>query len=394
MASERYVVLRAPGRVARKGSEEVLGGAAGLPKVDVEVRIDTLDLTARDLRDAKRSPEVVGLAPIMPVMLVEPLEAAESAAAGQGDAAWGVKAVRALDSPFAGDGVSVAVLDTGIDNSHEAFKGKTIVQRDFTNEGDGDFNGHGTHCAGTVFGGSVGGFRIGVAPGISKAIVGKVLDRNGRGSSEQILAGVQWATAEGANVISMSIGLDFPGLVRRLTDAGMAIEPATSRALAAYRENVRLFDTLAALVKAQAMFTKTLIVAAAGNESKRPKYVIVTAPPAAADGIIAVGALEQSATALQIAPFSNGAPDLAAPGVAVPSAKVGGGLRSLSGTSMATPHVAGVAALWFQKVASVNPHFQLAQIESDLLGSAELSVIAPGQELADVGAGLVQAPRS
>lgn len=392
MVSERYVVLRAPGRASREVLGEVAGGAAGLQ--DVDVRVETLGLTAGELRDAKRDPELLGVAPVMPVLLVKPLEAPEPAAAGTGDTAWGVRAVGALDSLFTGEGVRVAVLDTGIDASHEAFRGKTIVQRDFTGEGDGDNNGHGTHCAGTIFGGTVGGLRIGVAPGISKAIIGKVLDAGGRGSSEQILAGVQWAAQEGANVISMSIGFDFPGLVRRLTDTGLEIEPATSRALVAYRENVRLFDTLAALVKAQAMFTKALIIAAAGNESARPRYVIATAPPAAADDIVAVGALGEPATALQIAPFSNGAPDLAAPGVSVTSARVGGGVRSMSGTSMATPHVAGVAALWFQKVSSVNPSFRLDQIKAQLLGQAVLDRIAPGQDLVDVGAGLVQAPRA
>jgi subtilisin family serine protease len=122
--------------------------------------------------------------------------------------------------------------------------------------------------------------------------------------------------------------------------------------------------------------------------------VIATAPPAAADGIMSVGALGQASQGrLQIAEFSNGGPDVAAPGVAVSSARVGGGLRTLSGTSMATPHVAGVAALWFEKIAGVNPSFQVAQIEGQLLARAVLDSLAPNQELADVGAGLVQAPK-
>jgi subtilisin family serine protease len=347
------------------------------------------------VRDTRRDPESLSVAPVMPVMLIKPLDVAAAAADAEAEITWGVRAVGAVDSPFTGDGVTVAVLDTGIDAAHEAFRGKTIVQKDFTGEGDGDGNGHGTHCAGTIFGGPVGGKRIAVAPGVATVFIGKVLDTRGSGSTDQILDGVLWATREGANVVSMSIGLDFPGLVERLVNAGLDIKPATSRALSMYRENVRLFDTLANLVKAHgAMFSKTLLVAAAGNESERPRFVIATAPPAAADGIMSVGALGQASQGrLQIAEFSNGGPDVAAPGVAVSSARVGGGLRTLSGTSMATPHVAGVAALWFEKIAGVNPSFQVAQIEGQLLARAVLDSLAPNQELADVGAGLVQAPK-
>ncbi|MGH9323713.1 MAG: S8 family peptidase, partial [Vicinamibacteria bacterium] len=295
-------------------------------------------------------------------------------------------------------GVTVAVLDTGIDAQHEAFRGKTIVQKDFTGEGDGDGNGHGTHCAGTVFGGEVAGQRIGVAPGVGRALIGKVLNRRGSGSTEQLLDGVLWAAREGANVISMSIGLDFPGLVKRLIDSGLQVEPATSKALAAYRDNVRLFDKLAELLSAQsAMLSKTMIVAAGGNESRRPAFEIATAPPAAADGIVAVGAVGRTGDALtdlRIATFSNTGPDIAAPGVGVVSAKVGGGVRALDGTSMATPHVAGVTALWIEKIQERNPSFKMSEIEGRLVGQATSAMMAADEDPADLGAGLVQAPRN
>ncbi|MGH9336345.1 MAG: S8 family serine peptidase, partial [Vicinamibacteria bacterium] len=254
----------------------------------------------RELEEMKKEPDVLGVAPIMPVSLVAPFEVQEGTAAAEtGNATWGLQVVGAVDSPFTGAGVTVAVLDTGIDAQHEAFRGKTIVQKDFTGEGDGDGNGHGTHCAGTVFGGEVAGQRIGVAPGVGRALIGKVLNRRGSGSTEQLLDGVLWAAREGANVISMSIGLDFPGLVKRLIDSGLQVEPATSKALAAYRDNVRLFDKLAELLSAQsAMLSKTMIVAAGGNESRRPAFEIATAPPAAADGIVAVGAVGRTGDAL------------------------------------------------------------------------------------------------
>jgi subtilisin family serine protease len=403
MAKQRYVVLRATG-----GRSGVLGGAAGTGAAggilggaealrDAEVRAETAELTSKELSDARRDPGVLRAAPVMPVALIKPKATAAEAAAAAG-AAWGVEAVGALQSPFTGAGVTVAVLDTGVDAGHDAFRGKPIVQKDFTGEGDGDGNGHGTHCAGTVFGGEVAGLRIGVAPGVQRALIGKVLDANGSGSTEQILDGLLWAVREGANVVSMSIGFDFPGLVRFLVERrGLEIEPATSQALAAYRENVRLFDTLADLVRAHSsMFSNAILVAAAGNESERPRYEIATAPPAAADGIVSVGALQKQAGAqlrLTIASFSNALPVVSGPGVAVQSAKAGGGLASLSGTSMATPHVAGVAALWLEQIRSTNPNAHIRQLEGRLIGSATLENLAQGEDPADAGAGLVQAPK-
>ena len=117
-------------------------------------------------------------------------------------------------SPFTAKGVTVAVLDTGIDATHPAFEGVELIQKDFTGEGRGDKNGHGTHVAGTIFGQTVDGLRIGVAPGIGRALVGKVLDALGGGSTQSIAEAIQWALNSGANVISMSLGMDFPGLVK------------------------------------------------------------------------------------------------------------------------------------------------------------------------------------
>ena len=136
------------------------------------------------------------------------------------------------------------MLDTGIDASHPAFAGVELVQKDFTGEGDGDGHGHGTHCAGTIFGRDVENMRIGVARGVERAVIGKVLGSNGGGSSDEIIRAMLWALDEGANVLSMSLGMDFPGYVDQLVREGMPANLATSRALEAYRANVQLFDTL------------------------------------------------------------------------------------------------------------------------------------------------------
>jgi subtilisin family serine protease len=400
MSLEQYIILRDTSRVDLgepfSGSSFRFAGEREqvLPKIDLE------SLTSNDLSEMRRDPQVISIAPSMPVALIEPTAIAETAAQTVTGTTWGVAATGAADSPFTGTGVTVAVLDTGIDANHEAFKGMQIIQRDFTGEGDGDGNGHGTHCAGTIFGQVVNGYRFGVAPGIQRALVGKVLGAQGGGSTGQIYQAILWALDQGANVISMSLGMDFPGLVDSLVKQKLPVDFATSRALEAYRANVRLFDKLADLVNARnALFQGTVIVAASGNESKRnikPDYTLAVAPPAAADGIVSVGALElvSDPKALKIATFSNTGPNVAAPGVNIYSAKPGGGYRNLSGTSMATPHVAGIAALWAAKLLAASGTISRMELTARLIGQASRDRLAAGFNPLDVGAGLVQAPLS
>jgi subtilisin family serine protease len=380
------------------------GGAFPLEARDVvrETRLDVVTLDKREVRDLGRDPQVRALAPVMPTTLIEPVEEADggqSGVAGSGTSTtstWGVTAVGADVSQRTGANVVVAVLDTGIDSTHPAFQGVQIAEEDFTGVGNGDRQGHGTHCAGTVFGRAVDGTRIGVAPGVTTALIGKVLGDDGRGDSDMMFRGIQWAVNEGAQVISMSVGFDFPGLVKRLTDQGWPVELATSAALEGYRANLRMFDALMQLIRDRAAFAAgTVVVAAAGNESQRnvdPDFEIAVSLPPAAEGVISVGALAQSGDGLTIAPFSNTFPQVAAPGVAVVSAKAGGGLRSLSGTSMATPHVAGVTALWWEDV-SVSPLPTAATtVTVRMLANADTAGLAESVDIADRGVGLVKAP--
>lgn len=156
----------------------------------------------------------------------------------------------------------VAVLDTGIDAGHPAFEGVELISRNFTQDAPEDLHGHGTHCAATIFGRDVGGQRIGVARGIRKALIGKVL---GKGSDTQsIVQAIEWA-AENSDVISMSLGVDFPGYARRLRESGFPEELAVSRALEAYRANVRLYESVATLLRAQ--LRPTLLVAQPGTRA-------------------------------------------------------------------------------------------------------------------------------
>jgi subtilisin family serine protease len=194
----------------------------------------------------------------------------------------------------------------------------------------------------------------------------------------------------------MSLGFDFPGLVKRLAERGWPVDLATSRALEAYRANLRMFDAIMAMISAQTPFTNgVVVVAASGNESKRnvdPDYEIGVSLPAAADGVLSTGALGRSDDGLVVASFSNTFPQLAGPGVDVLSARAGGGLVSLNGTSMPTPHVAGVAALWWQEVADSALPPTAATVTSRLLAHADIGVFAPGVDTVDRGVGLVQAP--
>ncbi|MGP0091033.1 MAG: S8 family serine peptidase [Xanthobacteraceae bacterium] len=132
----------------------------------------------------------------MPTKLIEPRA---SSAGDDGEAPWGIDAVGATACRFSGAGIRAAVLDTGIERHHPAFAGVDIAEMDFSGTGNGDRQGHGTHCAGTIFGREVNGLRIGVAPGIDAALIGKVLGDDGRGKSTVIFAGLKWAIDQRSN---------------------------------------------------------------------------------------------------------------------------------------------------------------------------------------------------
>jgi subtilisin family serine protease len=390
---EKHVILRTRGTSLTRGpfsgpSMTPFGfeSAAGAIEIDID------DIERSRISALSRDREVVAIAPVMPLKLIAPVQVADvDAPAGQ-TITWGVKAVGADTSPFTGDGVVVAVLDTGIDAAHSAFSGVQIVEKDFTGEGNGDQHGHGTHCAGTILGRDTENTRIGVARGVKKAVIGKVLGSQG-GSTDQIFRAITWAIENGANVISMSLGMDFPGYVKALMESGLPAEPAASRGLEGYRANVLLFDRLALVLNSLATFAQPVVlVAAAGNESERPTWEIAVSPPAVAEGVISVAALGEGAQGLEVARFSNTGADVSGPGVNVTSARAGGGLRSMSGTSMATPHVAGVAALWAEKL-SKQGQFTSDHLTARVVGNAAIASLKPGFDPSDVGAGLVVAPQ-
>ncbi|MEA1014781.1 S8 family serine peptidase [Sphingosinicella sp. LY1275] len=228
-----------------------------------------------------------------------------------------------------------------------------------------DVRGHGTHCAGTAAGAFSGGGnvpRYGVAPN-AHLHVGKVLNDSGAGRELDIISGIDWAIQQDCAIVSMSLA-----------------RPVTPE---------EDFDPLYEEVAKRALEAGTLVIAAAGNESdRRYGYVAPVSAPANAPSIVAVAAIGADAG---IATFScgatgTGAIDVAAPGVGVFSSVPRPRLyRSLSGTSMACPHVAGIAALWAETDVSLR-----GQALWDKIVDSAVPVGGLGAQ--DVGAGLVQAP--
>lgn len=399
MSQDTYLVLRVTG--APFDSPFGADGPLGATPDEVSYQVEEASLTPQERRELREDPAVKAVARPVPLKLIAPVAAAEAAAAPDptSGATWGVYVTGAPQSPFTGQGVTVAVLDTGIDATHPAFAGVNLVQRDFTGEGNGDRHGHGTHVAGTIFGRGGQGLRIGVAPGVTRALIGKVLGEQRGATTADLVGAVQWAIDNGAHIINMSLGIDFPGLVAMLVDRGLPADLAASQALAEFRDTVRFMDRAAALWRVPgAQFPGALIVAAAGNESRRelhPNYTIDVSLPAATDGIVAVAALQSAGpphTQLSVANFSNIRATVAGPGVGIYSARAGGGFATMSGTSMASPHVAGVAALWAERQLQEDGFVTPATLGARLQGTASRERIDDARAQ-DVGEGLVTAPK-
>lgn len=293
--------------------------------------------------------------------------AVEDAFCDDEELTWSLKATQVSKSKYTGSGIKVAVLDTGCDPFHPDFSGRILsknVTSFVTGESAVDKNGHGTHVCGTIAGPlhPKVGPRYGVAPGCELLVV-KVLSNSGAGYDSWILKGLNWAVARGANIINMSLG-----------------SPRAANNAPNQRYEALANSFLNRKVPA-------LIVAASGNDSDRPCHISPVGNPAACNSILAIAAIDRN---MGVARFSCGqvdaaAVDLSGPGVDVLSAALGGGGVSFDGTSMAAPHVSGVAALW----AESNPRLRGGNLLNSLLQAV---IPLEGQSARDVGKGLVQAP--
>lgn len=303
--------------------------------------------------------------------LVDRLLPADQSAANQAMAidesltTWGLQTTKVINSSFSGQAIKVAVLDTGFDLNHPDFLGRKITSESFIEGEDAqDVNGHGTHCVGTACGPQTPSTlpRYGVAYN-AEIFVGKVLSNAGTGSDSQVLRGIEWAISNGCEIISMSLG-----------------------------SPTRLGDTYSRIYEAvaqRALSRGSLIVAAAGNESNRTaRRIRPVGRPANCPSILAVAALDSQ---IKIGNFSTrglnpdgGQIDIAAPGVAIRSSwPMPTRYRTISGTSMATPHVAGIAALYAESTGLRGTDLW------NLLTRSSRRLALPS---VDVGAGIVQAP--
>ena len=398
MQERRFIVLRSKvlGSPRAAGLPPFMAGAVPASNLET-LTIESGELTKKERVELRRDPTTHLIAETMPLRQARPAEINEEPNTSGTQLPWSMEAVLAHKSPFNGAGVKVAILDTGIDAHHPASAGVSLSQRNFTDEGDDDIDGHGTFMAGAIFGRDFGGLRIGVAPGVEHAFIGKVLGTGGS-STLGLAQAVQWSASAGANLISMSLGIDFPGFVVRLvTEFDIPIQPATSIALEQYRANVNLFSALSASIRQPNFFgSGSLIIAPAGSDSKRPQFEIPVTPPAAGTGIVAVGALGQNAAgdAFEVAPFSNTEVDLCGPGVNIISAAPGERVVSWSGTAAASAYVVGAACLWAQKLLEASGRVEIDSLYAQLIGRADTSRLVPGFEENDVGTGMVQAPLS
>ncbi|KUL53549.1 S8 family serine peptidase [Streptomyces sp. NRRL S-1521] len=279
-----------------------------------------------------------------------------------------IGAPEAWEAGLTGKGVKVAVLDTGYDADHPDLTGRVGESRSFiAGEGVADRNGHGTHVASTVGGSgaaSEGNKEKGVAPGAELA-VGKVLSDEGFGSESEVIAGMEWAAKDvGAEIVSMSLGSD-------------GASDGT--------------DPMATAVNSLSKETGALFVVAAGNTGA-PSSI---GSPGAADSALTIGAVDSADEAAYFTSQGPRAgdhalkPDLSAPGVGILAARSRltageGPYTEMSGTSMATPHVAGAAAL----LAERHPDWQGGRLKDALMsGSAQLDASAYA-----LGAGRLSVP--
>ncbi|WAZ25765.1 S8 family serine peptidase [Streptomyces cinnabarinus] len=389
------------GSVERVREADAANVAELLERPDVSVHFEALGVVVAEVRPdqrhalvttAVREPSIVAAEPecmVYPMPVTAPRQAPAEffpAYRGEGDVVqrdtmahlaaaqgpawdeeawtWGLQAIRVNLSGLTGRDVSIAVLDTGVDTDHPDLAGRIEATASFVPQQTvEDGNGHGTACIGIAAGPASPrqGPRYGVASE-ARILVAKVLSDSGKGADGQILAGMEWAMARGARVISLSLG----GLV----------QPG------------QLFPQAYESVARRAAESGAVVVAAAGDYSDRPLHIAPVSRPANCPAVLAVAALDAS---LSPAFYSNagingdgGEINIAAPGRDVRSAAPNGGYQVLSGTSMAAPHAAGVVVLLAQQYPDASAAGLKARLEAGAWPLPHL--------VTDVGPGLLQAP--
>lgn len=283
---------------------------------------------------------------------------------------WGMKAIGMEKALYTGKGVDVCILDTGLEIAHPDFASREIEGKSFIEGEDWnkDPNGHGTHCAGVSTGNlrADTGKRYGIAKDCNLKIA-KVLSNKGKGTTSSVIDAIDWAISKQFKILSLSLAAPVE----------LNEKPSV------------LFET----VGMRALENNCLIIAAAGNDSSRPSIPKPVSAPANSPSIMAVAAIDGQ---MRIAAFSNaglnpstgGNINVCAPGVDVFSSypkntKNKNNYYALSGTSMATPHVSGLAALYMEQFPDKNAKEIWEMIETH-------AKPIEGMKYRDIGSGLIQ----
>ncbi|WP_418275474.1 S8 family peptidase [Isoptericola jiangsuensis] len=329
---------RAAGVTSTTELESIDATAVTVDKTDAKEAYSRLVGSAR----SAGSVEKIWLDAMVPGIGVVDAAPVSAARTPELDPATGVEQTGVTEAwarDLTGEGVTVAVLDTGYDANHPDLEGRVVGTADFTGGGMKDSTGHGTHVASTIAGtGAADATRVGMAPD-ADLLIGHVLGTTG-GQTSWIVDGMEWAVESGADVVNMSLGS---------TTTSDCTDPLAQAA-----------DELSST-------SETLFVVAAGNSGSGRETV---ASPGCAEGVLTVGAVDADGATAAFS--SRGAtigehrvkPDVAAPGVAIVGAQATspGGIHytAMSGTSMASPHVAGAAAV----VKQAHPGWTGAQIKA------------------------------
>jgi len=284
------------------------------------------------------------------------------------DDSWGVKRIGAglvHELENRGEGVNIAIIDSGIDYEHPDLDDNYAGGYDFVNGNDDpmDDNGHGTHVAGTVAAEENGEGVVGVAP-MANLYALKILDSGGRGNFSDVIAALQWCEDNGIQVTNNSYGSSG--------DPGTSVQEAFYYSYHDY---------------------EIIHIAAAGNSGNPPGRGDNIIYPARYESVIAVAATNQDDERARWS--STGSElELSAPGVNINSTLLGGGYGEKSGTSMASPHVAGVAALVL--VWAVNSNWSNVEVRNQLEITADdlgdSSLYGNGLVDADEAAGVPSTP--
>lgn len=284
---------------------------------------------------------------------------------------WGLKALGLGNSLYTGKGVDICILDTGLELSHPDFFGRNIEGKSFIagEDWNRDPNGHGTHCAGVATGNIRldNGKRYGIAKDANLKIA-KVLSDAGKGTTSSVIDAIDWAITKKFRILSLSLA------------SPVLLNEAPSP----------LFET----VGARALENNCIIIAAAGNDSNRPAVPKPVSMPANSMSVMAVGAIDGQ---MKVAKFSNaglnpstgGNVNICAPGVDIISSypknskNKNSNYYAMSGTSMATPHVSGLIALYMEQFPkkSAKEIWELVEAKAKPI---------EGLKYRDIGNGLIQ----